>query len=64
LTLRTLGGLTTEEIARAFLVPEQTMAKRLVRAKRKIKGRRHSIPRSAGAPLARSHCGGARRSFT
>jgi RNA polymerase sigma-70 factor (ECF subfamily) len=37
LTLRTLGGLRTEEIARSFLVPEQTMAKRLVRAKRKIK---------------------------
>ena len=37
LTLRTLGGLRTEEIARAFLVPEATMAKRLVRAKRKIK---------------------------
>jgi RNA polymerase sigma-70 factor, ECF subfamily len=37
LTLRTLGGLTTSEIARAFLVPEPTMAKRLVRAKRKIK---------------------------
>jgi RNA polymerase sigma-70 factor (ECF subfamily) len=37
LTLRTLGGLTTEEIARAFLVPEPTMAQRLVRAKRKIK---------------------------
>jgi RNA polymerase sigma-70 factor (ECF subfamily) len=37
LTLRTLGGLTTDEIARAFLVPEQTMAKRLVRAKAKIK---------------------------
>jgi RNA polymerase sigma-70 factor, ECF subfamily len=37
LTLRTLGGLSMEEIARAFLVPEQTMAKRLVRAKRKIK---------------------------
>jgi RNA polymerase sigma-70 factor, ECF subfamily len=37
LTLRTLGGLKTEEIARAFLVQEQTMAKRLVRAKRKIK---------------------------
>jgi RNA polymerase sigma-70 factor, ECF subfamily len=37
LTLRTLGGLTTEEIARAFLVPEPTMAKRLVRAKAKIK---------------------------
>jgi RNA polymerase sigma-70 factor (ECF subfamily) len=37
LTLRTLGGLETAEIARAFLVPEATMAKRLVRAKRKIK---------------------------
>jgi RNA polymerase sigma-70 factor (ECF subfamily) len=37
LTLRTLGGLTTEEIARAFLVTEATMAQRLVRAKRKIK---------------------------
>jgi RNA polymerase sigma-70 factor, ECF subfamily len=37
LTLRTLGGLETEEIARAFLVPEATMAKRLTRAKRKIK---------------------------
>jgi RNA polymerase sigma-70 factor, ECF subfamily len=36
LTLRTLGGLTTEEIATAFLVPRETMAKRLVRAKRKI----------------------------
>jgi len=37
LTLRTLGGLATDEIARAFLVPEATMAQRLVRAKRKIK---------------------------
>jgi RNA polymerase sigma-70 factor, ECF subfamily len=37
LTLRTLGGLKTDEIARAFLVPEATMAQRLVRAKRKIK---------------------------
>jgi RNA polymerase sigma-70 factor, ECF subfamily len=36
LTLRALGGLTTEEIARAFLVPKPTMAKRLVRATRKI----------------------------
>jgi RNA polymerase sigma-70 factor, ECF subfamily len=36
LTLRALGGLTTAEIARAFLVPEATMAQRLVRAKRKI----------------------------
>lgn len=40
LTLRTLGGLTTAEIARAFLVSESTMAQRLVRAKRKIRGAR------------------------
>jgi RNA polymerase sigma-70 factor (ECF subfamily) len=37
LTLRTLGGLSTPEIARAFVVPEATMAQRLVRAKRKIR---------------------------
>jgi RNA polymerase sigma-70 factor (ECF subfamily) len=42
LTLKTLGGLTTEEIARAFLVPVPTMAQRLVRAKNKI--RRAAIP--------------------
>lgn len=42
LTLRTLGGLTTEQIARAFLLPEPTLAQRLVRAKRKI--RRAGIP--------------------
>jgi RNA polymerase sigma-70 factor, ECF subfamily len=40
LTLRTLGGLRSSEIARAFLVPESTMAQRLVRAKRKIKAAR------------------------
>jgi RNA polymerase sigma-70 factor (ECF subfamily) len=40
LTLRLLGGLSTTEVARAFLVPEQTMAQRLVRAKRKIRAAR------------------------
>ena len=40
LTLRTLCGLETEEIARAFVVPVATMAQRLVRAKRKIRGAR------------------------
>jgi RNA polymerase sigma-70 factor, ECF subfamily len=40
LTLRLLGGLSTDDVARAFLVPEPTMAKRLVRAKRKIKAAR------------------------
>jgi RNA polymerase sigma factor (sigma-70 family) len=52
LTLRLLGGLTTDEIARAFLVPEPTVAQRIVRAKRTLREARAAFEAPRGADLA------------
>src|SRR3984893_12874945 len=52
LTLRLLGGLTTEEIARAFVVPEPTIAQRIVRAKRTLAEKRVPFEVPRGAELA------------
>ena len=54
LTLRLLGGLTTDEIARAFLVPEPTIAQRIVRAKRTLSEARVPFEVPRGAELARA----------
>ncbi|MFT4201430.1 RNA polymerase sigma factor [Gordonia sp. (in: high G+C Gram-positive bacteria)] len=51
LTLRAVGGLTTRQIARAFLVPEATMAQRISRAKRTVSGERLDRPGDLGAVL-------------
>ena len=61
LTLRTLGGLTTPEIARAFLVPEPTLAQRLVRAKKKIREAGHPLRGAVGGPAGRPARGRAAR---
>ncbi|BEP14073.1 sigma factor-like helix-turn-helix DNA-binding protein [Acidothermaceae bacterium B102] len=55
LTLRAVAGLTTREIAAAYLVPEATMAQRISRAKAKLRGRRFELPADPGARL-RSVC--------
>ncbi len=64
LTLRTLGGLTTPEIARAFLVPEATLAQRLVRAKSKIAQAHIPVRSPAAAHAARTIAAGASRALS
>ena len=58
LTLRLLGGLSTPEIARAFVVPEATMAQRIVRAKAKsvTPPFPYRVPSSAELPIACERC--------
>ena len=56
LTLRLLGGLTTDEIARAFLVPEPTIAQRIVRAKRTLAEGTVPFEVPRGAELATRAC--------
>ena len=57
LTLRAVGGLTTAEIARAFLVPEATVGQRISRAKQRIKAQRRRVP---DAPAGRARGAAAR----
>ena len=64
LTLRLLGGLTTDEIARAFLVPEPTIAQRIVRAKRTLADAAACRSRCRAAPSSRRACRRCSRSST
>ena len=57
LTLRAVGGLTTAEIARAFLVPEATMAQRISRAKQRHQGQSASVSRCRRSPSGPTGCG-------
>ena len=64
LTLRAVGGLTTAEIARAFLVPEATMAQRISRAKRPDHGVRRPVPPADRPRSGRRACGSSCTSCT
>ena len=56
LTLRLLGGLEVPEIARAYLVPEATIAQRIVRAKKKIRDAAHPLPGARAPPSCPTGC--------